>query len=516
MSITTDEGIRFTLPRPPQTDDELYWLVRALWGVTIPRTQVCPDHVAPFTAFADAYYGRNSLNPDSKVSSIALWHGSRGLSGKSYALSALGITKAHMLGADCNLLGGSFAQSANIHEHMRAAMEAPNAPRYMVTDESATMVKLSNRARIRPLTASQRTVRGPHPPFLLLDEIDEMELAILDAALGQPMEQKNYLGNVIKPYTVMCSTWQNPEGTFTEIMRRAEERDIPIYRWCYRESNNKTDGWLSDAGIEEKKASIPSEMWRVEYELGEPSIGNRAFDSDSIESTFSLPMEPVESKVAKDYEEYVFEQPNSDHQYFIGADWAKEQDYTVIVVFKLTTEQKLRCVYYARVNRRPYPIMIAMFNEAMHRYGAQGEYDKTGLGTTVADYLDMRAHGFMMVGDKRASMLSEYVNAVEKGALEIPKIQSAYIEHKYAQVGDLYSNAKAQGFHLPDTVCAFGLAYYRYRRQAPPVSPVLIKKSGEENRYAKIFQHPKDRPDRTGDVVGPQDREENGNISITV
>lgn len=498
----------FHLPRPPQTDDELYWLVQALWGTRIPRTRVCTDHVAPFEAFADAYFGRNSINPESGNESIALWHGSRGLSGKSFMLSILGLTKAYMKGTDVNLLGGSYAQSQNIHEHMRNAKDYKNAPSYMIVDDTASMMKLTNKARIRPLTASQRTVRGPHPPFLLLDEIDEMELAILDAALGQPMEQENWLDEVQSPYTVMCSTWQNPEGTFTAILRRAEEEDYPIYRWCYRESNNPIDGWLSDKAIEEKKRSIPKEMWRVEYELGEPSIGNRAFDSEAIEKTFSIPFDPISSKVNKDYEEYTFEDPHMDGVYVIGADWAKEQDFTVISVLR-TDKEKITLAYYARLNRRPYPIMINMFNKTMERYNAAGEYDRTGLGNTVADYLDVRAHGFMMIGDKRASMLSEYVNAVERDDFRFPQIKSAHLEHKYAQVGDLYSSAKAQGFHLPDTVCAFALAYYRYRRNATPANPLVISKSGEENRYSKIFSRPSDLSSgiRSGDVVSSEETE---------
>ena len=112
----------FILGRLPESDDELWWTVHKMWGVTLPR-HTCgnPDHTPPFTAFADAYFGRGG--------SISLWHGSRGLSGKSYMLSILGITKAFLLGADVNLLGGSLAQSANIHEHMRNALNYKNAPR---------------------------------------------------------------------------------------------------------------------------------------------------------------------------------------------------------------------------------------------------------------------------------------------------------------------------------------------------------------------------------------------------
>ncbi len=75
----------FTIGRPPETDDELWHVVNLLWGVNIPR-HTCghPGHTAPFQAFADAYFARNG--------SIVLWHGSRGLSGKSFMLSILGLT----------------------------------------------------------------------------------------------------------------------------------------------------------------------------------------------------------------------------------------------------------------------------------------------------------------------------------------------------------------------------------------------------------------------------------------
>jgi hypothetical protein len=43
----------------PQTDEELWTYVATTWGVHIPRQAVCPGHVAPFTAFSDAYFARD-------------------------------------------------------------------------------------------------------------------------------------------------------------------------------------------------------------------------------------------------------------------------------------------------------------------------------------------------------------------------------------------------------------------------------------------------------------------------
>ena len=475
---------KIVLERLPQTDDELYELVKALWGVTVPRTRVCEGHIAPFEAFADAYFGRDG--------SISLWHGSRGLSGKSFMLSVLGITKSFLLGADTNMLGGSLAQSTNIHEHMRAALDHENAPRHMIETEANYLIKLNNKARIRPLTASQKTVRGPHPPFLILDEIDEMDEDILNAALGQPMPQVNYLGEVVKPYTVMCSTWQNPDSTFEHKYREFEEKGLPIKTWCYKESANPIDGWLSEETIEQKRREIPKEMWRVEYELGEPSIGNRAFDTEAIESTFSLPNDPIESEYKENLEELIFEQPVKHGVYVVSADWAKEQDKTVICVTRLD-EEPHKLVYYLRVNRRPYPMMIGWFNDAIEKYQAEAIHDATGLGNVVNDYIDTRARKFIMSGQKRYDMLSEYVGAIERGYFQMPRIPSLYSSHKYCRTGDLYSGA-TKDYHLPDEVCSLALAWHAGKTYSGMGDPITVRKDGSLTRREAQFSMQREKP----------------------
>lgn len=501
------------LYRRPTNDDELYWYVIQRFGFAIPRWPVCPDHVSPFHAFSDAFFCRNTINPESPVQSLALWHGSRGLSGKSFMLSLLAVAQAELLGADVNLLGGSLAQSMNIHEHVQMALEAETAPEYMVKTNTNTRIEYTNDATVRPLTASQKTVRGPHPPRLLLDEIDEMELKILDAALGQPMRQRNWQGEWIEAYTVMCSTWQNSQGTFTEVKRRAEERDIPVYTWCFRESANPYDGWLTQTTIEEKRQSIPTQMWLTEYELNEPSGENRAIDTDAVDRAFSLQFDPdpdtgkggyLTKRESKDFEEYCFEQPVRGAEYVAGADWAKERDYTVIAIGRVDVVP-FKLVYYMRVNRRPYPQMIGWFNQAIAKYGATASHDATGLGNVVNDYTDIRADAFSMTGDKRDAMLTEFVSAIENDEWRFPKIKSAYIAHKYAQVGDFYSRKEA--YHLPDECCAFALMHHQARIRVPLVAPGMVPKDGSQTALQAILDMPDNR--REGDVLtsATQERE---------
>lgn len=461
----------FTIGRPPRTRDELYYLVQALWGHTIPRHKVCPEHDAPFDAFATSYFAEEPQ---------ILIHGSRGLSGKSRLMSILGLTKAAVLGSDVNIVGGSLSQSTNIHETMREAWESPNAPTYLKTaTDGQNLVRLSNGAKIRPLTASQKTVRGPHPPNLLLDEIDEMDQDILDAALGQPMPQKNYLGEIIPAHTTMASTWQYPDKTFAEVYRRFKEEELPIFTWCFKDTSNEIDGWLDPAFIEQKKREIPHEMWRVEYELGEPSIGNRAFDTDAVERTFAVTPEKAEVvplAKSRDYEKWEIETYNPSVDYVIAADWAKEQDFTVISVFRCDV-LPIRLVYYTRMRRRPYPVMIGEYNDLMKRYNAEGIHDATGLGGVVADYIDSRAYGFKMVGEVRANMLSNFVNAVERDKVRALQINTAYLAHKYCSVEDMYRSG--QEFHLPDEVCSFALAWHLVSRRPVAADPIVIPHDDE-------------------------------------
>ena len=738
----------YVLKRPPQTDDELYELVYTLWGVKIPREPVCPDHATPFQAFADAFFAR---------APVAVWKASRGLGGKSRTLAYLTLTEAVVLGADANLLGGSGAQSQNVHEAMRDGWNFPLAPSHMLLTDNMNEMRLTNTAKVKALMASQRSVRGPHPQRLRLDEIDEMDVEILDAALGQPMPTQE-----VDSQVVMSSTHQYPDKTMSEILHRANMTGWPVYEWsvaqgsmvttaqgerpiedvrpsdyvwtragwkpvqhvslmgrqptlaislsngrtlrvtpdhkvatargwvraenlrsgdalsgflmvgsahdavspvvaggdvrvlrgvlmppwavgscdlcgdvgshdhvlpmtdqpemvgtnartlsaqmvdllvlgdvaneyapgesvgallpgsavddavavpgertapepalagargsgsdvvgvvddatgvgavgaglaspgggvdpdrvglavdavhvesirtgavvpvydigvydeheflvegvivhnCWKETSNDVDGWLPKSHIQKVRETVTQRMWEIEYDLQEPTIGSRAFDTEKVEEMFvgyradpSLPPDDDPGLATYKHhdvergEQYEFEPPDLRRgEYVTGADWAKEQDWTVIATFR-TDCDPWRLVAYSRTRRKPYPLMVKLFNKRLARFPGGAIHDATGLGNVIADYLDERVKNFIMSGRDRDDMLTEYINAVEKGALVAPKIETAYSEHKYASVEDIYGRGKDN--HLPDTVCAMALCWHMRNRITRGVTPAL-------------------------------------------
>ena len=510
------------LARAPQNDEELWWVIKALWGVELPRVAVCKDHVSPFDAVAHAYWG--------KAPNYAVWYASRG-SGKSLALATLGLTKAFVRDVDVTILGGSMTQSLNVREHMRKLMAHSNAPVYAVEKDQATLIQMNTGKAIKPLPASQTTVRGPHPPLQLLDEVDEMEWAIYDASMGQAMEQLNAHGELIEEYIVASSTWQNPEGTFTRVIEESRDKGLPIFTWCWRELL-QPHGWMSQRFIDNKRKAVSAQMWHTEYDLNEPSAGSRAVDLDKIERYFVDYPTPIRQVHVGngDHDEYVWEDPVPTGLYSIGADWAKEADKTVIAVLRTDLSPR-RMVKLIRINRRPWPFMIELFNTAIREYHANAFHDGTGLGNVVNDYVDHSdtLRKFVMVGRPRTELLLDYITAFEHGGYELPVIKPdeahqgvainpLYRAHRSTTVADVYAPGKWDS-HLPDDMAAMALAHRAAEKLPTPVHEGFeVPKDGVPRKHDAAFHvHPGDDGSvvaREGEVTVVDERYSGGDFVI--
>lgn len=433
--------------RPPQTRDELFWFIAACWGVVVPRTRVCPDHTPPFEALAEAFFGEKS---------VTIWIGSRGFGGKTKTLSILGMTEMVALGAFVTILGGSGQQSLRVHETMSEAWEHPGAPKdLLLRDPTQLSTFLVNGAKARTLMASTKSVRGPHPQRMRLDEIDEMDMNVLESAQGQPMSTRK-----IKSQTVMSSTWQYPTGTVSKVVKRADELGWPVRKWCYKETSNPIDGWLDRHEVERKKSEIPKHMWDAEYELYEPSFDNRAMEPEIVERVFDLSLGYAEGELNT---EVIVSPPLYNRDYVTAVDWAKAKDYTVVWTFD-TTEEPWRTVAFARMGRRPWPDMVGYVNKRIAQYPGTLVHDATGIGSVIDDYLEIpdtmstrNVHPIIMAGRARNDMITNYVSALENRLIISPRIKYPYEEHKFASVDDLYNGTSRA--HLPDSIAAGALAW---------------------------------------------------------
>ena len=430
----------------PTNDTELKAYLFEKLGVRIPDVKVCPNHCTPFRAFADAYFARYG---------VTVWKASRGLGGKSFLLALLGHIEAVTLAADVTILGGSGEQSLRVLEYLQqfAGDEENTTPRTLY----------STGGRVTALMASSKSARGPHPQRMRLDEVDEMELLILDAAMGQPMSSPT-----IPKQTVMSSTHHYADNTFTEVLKRAGEKGWPVYEWCYKETSAEPDGWLTQEEIESKRGEVTSSMWAAEYDLQEPSPEGRAILPEAVDASFrdefngTLTARELEGPMGYDM---VIEPPVKNATYATGADWAKKKDFTVIDTFR-TDVRPMRRVAWSRYQRMSWPMMIAKFDARVAKYAGPACHDATGLGDVVDDYQEADARGVVLAGQTRADVFTKYIAAIEDRAIVSAKIKYCESEHRYCTNEDLTGGVKG---HPPDSFVAGAMAYRASQRPIPEV-----------------------------------------------
>ena len=129
---------------------------------------------------------------------------------------------------ETKLLGGSKDQSLLSYKAMKRFRDETDSDNSRLDgDILQSRVTFLNKSEVSILTASMTSVRGPHPQALLLDEVDEIDGDVYDAALSQPMENfghKDVLG--------MFSTNHNVMGQMDKALANAKEHGHAIYKYC--------------------------------------------------------------------------------------------------------------------------------------------------------------------------------------------------------------------------------------------------------------------------------------------
>jgi hypothetical protein len=466
-SPSSTSRLDLRIPRP-QTREELAEALYDLLGLRIPNQAVCSGHSSPWDAFCNAFFAETPW---------AVWKAARGLGGKSFMLAVLAWMESVTLRASVSVLGGSGEQSARVHEYLRQFWMRPQAPYEALSgDPSSHKTRLIWGNVVEAQLASPRSVRGAHPQRLRIDEADEVDWKILEAARGQAMDKDGLASHI-----AYSSTHQYADGTMTRLMAEAREKGMPIFEWCWRETMAPPFGWLTERAKERYRQTVSTELWRVEVELGEPSPEGRAIVPALVEEMFSLgcaagvryygeakelrePLVIAERESYRDAEgEYFeFEPPVAGAAYATGADWGKIHE-TVIWTWRVDVTP-MRLVAYEHMQRRPMPHMIERLMTRMRRYPGEGCHDSTGVGTYHHDSFTEPVEDYTMVGKKRNDLFSAYITAIESGECRAPRILSAYHAHKFCRNKDLYSGEQAEAHgegkgHPPDPLVAGALGY---------------------------------------------------------
>jgi hypothetical protein len=204
-------------------------------------------------------------------------------SGKTQLLAVLAYLES-VFKENCGttILGGSMDQSQRAINYLRQLWQKEGSPIEMLIGRMVAGhgYRLTNGSWVQALAASQKSVRGPHPQRLRLDEVDEIDRDLFDAALGQPKAKYG-----IPEQTVASSTLHHPFGMMAELVDDIDDRNVKVYRWCVEEVREPRGFWTNEE-IERKQRLVTSDMWDAEYMLKRPTIGQSIYDFELINQAY--------------------------------------------------------------------------------------------------------------------------------------------------------------------------------------------------------------------------------------
>jgi len=198
--------------------EELLDFVEAFWGLKIPRVKVCPEHNPPAEYVVAAFF--------EKVQNCVCWANRGGGKTLNGAL-ATWLDAIFKAGCETKILGGSLEQSQKMYAHIKERFATAPFISLIKGEMLKTFTSMVGDGSIQILTASSKSVRGPHPQKLKLDEVDEMAPEIYEAALFIPQSAKG-----IKASIQIYSTMHKSFGLMNRVITEAHQSGYRIFKWC--------------------------------------------------------------------------------------------------------------------------------------------------------------------------------------------------------------------------------------------------------------------------------------------
>jgi hypothetical protein len=215
---------------PPRSKEALFRYIQYFHSLRMCRRAVCPGHSAPFDYVAGSFF--------EEISDCVIW-ASRG--GGKTELGALvtHLDSVFKPATETRILGGSLEQSEKMYEYFLAKWQGPFAD-LLESEPTKRRTRLKNRSRVEILTQSPRSVRGVRVQKVKCDEVDEFHPDVFQAVqfvtqskpkTGSGKQAASRISSSLQVF----STMHHPFGLMSEVVAKAREVGIPVFKWCLLE-----------------------------------------------------------------------------------------------------------------------------------------------------------------------------------------------------------------------------------------------------------------------------------------
>lgn len=304
------------------------------------------------------------------------------------------------------------------------------------SSDSELLVELPNGARVIFCSSDNYdALRGLGIHFLVLDECaDIAEKAwteVLRPTLSDTRGKALFLGT--------------PKGRnfFYVLFQRGLDPQYPD--WESFTAPTSANPYIPKEEIEAAKSELPDLVFQQEY---------LAVFLEENAGVFRGVMNCVAGEL---------EEPQEGHDYEMGWDIAKHQDFSVITVIDSTTKH---VVFWERSNHIDYTIQINRACEVANLYDAHVIMDMTGVGDPVLEQLQRRGvyvDGYLFTNASKKVLIEDLIIGIEHRYFTFPNLPVLIGELQSMEYtltpSRLIQYAAPSGGH-DDCVISLGLAYH--------------------------------------------------------
>jgi len=268
--------------------DGLWYWIKTVFGVEIPRKKVCPNHDAPFD-FVSAVFFEEYQN----IIAVANRTG-----GKTLDFSILDVLNSY-LHPNCETatVGAIEDQAKRCYGYVQNHIENVDIFKDKVKDSLMSRTDWTNGSVIQILTGTIRGVNAPHPQKVFLDEVELMVWMVLQEAFSMPQSKYGIKGQMI-----ITSSRKFAFGPMERLLSEAKKRNFKVFKWCVRETiqphnesevkntilyedfkdyyvNGKfpSDGYLSVEDVISKKRQLDEDTWKSQWLCERPMQTNLVY-----------------------------------------------------------------------------------------------------------------------------------------------------------------------------------------------------------------------------------------------
>jgi hypothetical protein len=255
-------------------------------------------------------------------------------------------------------------------------------------------------------------IRGHGFDRAIVDECEYIDDRIIDEVIRPALLDRR--GSLIlssTPRRIGSAMWR-------ERMRLSEARPTAVV-WGPTWENPR----ISPEDLEALRARMTASQWRREIEGLWAEEEGAIFRLSDIMAAYESADWPLP------------EEPRPGRAYAAGADLAKLEDWTVIVVLD-ATEEPFRLVHFERFQRQPWPMVADRLREVFRRYRARALVDATGVGEAVMDLIRDVADGVVFTPKVKADLISGLALALERRRIRFPFIRELVEELQAYQADD--------------------------------------------------------------------------------